>query len=133
MTNILYPQLSYKIIGICFEVHNKLGPMHREYIYQNAVEEFLKERRISYKRELKVPLFINSKRIGNYFIDFVIDDKICLELKAHIRIIANFDKQILSYLKGLQLRLGIVVNFRGEKLWYKRVVLPDKYVVDEVS
>lgn len=110
------------------EVHNKLGPMHREYIYQNAVEELLKSWKIKYRRELKVPLYFNSKKIGNYFIDFIIDDKICLELKAHTRMLVNFDKQVLSYLKSMQLRLGIVVNFRGERLWYKRVILPDKYL-----
>ncbi|MBU0975508.1 GxxExxY protein [Patescibacteria group bacterium] len=110
------------------EVHNKLGPMHREKVYQNAVEELFKSRNIKYLREQRIPLYIDRKKIGNYFIDFIVEEKMCLELKAHFYIMRNFDMQILSYMKSLRLRLGIVVNFRSERLWSKRLVLPDKYL-----
>ena len=119
---LLYPDLSYQIMGILFEVHNKLGTKYQEKHYQNAVEIKLKELNIPYQREKKVNVKFENEDLGEFYIDFVIDDKILLELKKIWRITPNDIKQVLRYLDALNLRLGIIANFKRKRLEYRRIL-----------
>jgi len=119
---LLYPDLSYQIMGILFEVHNKLGTKYQEKHYQNAVEIKLKELNIPYQREKKVNVKFENEDLGEFYIDFVIDDKILLELKKIWRITPNDVKQVLRYLDALNLRLGIIANFKRKRLEYRRIL-----------
>ena len=121
-TKVIYPELSYKIIGILFDVHNSLGNRYQEKYYQRAVEVKLKNQKMSYEKELKVDLTIDSERIGKYFLDFLIDSKVILELKVKPRFTNNDYRQIRAYLESSKLKLGILVNFYGESLIYKRIL-----------
>lgn len=128
MAELLYPELSYKIVGILFKVHNKLGPTYQEKYYQRAVEEELKEAKIPYIKELSVEIGYDDKKFGRYFLDFLIDQKLVLEIKTVHYLHPKFIDQVLAYLNVLQLRLAIIANFKKERLEYKRIVLPDKYL-----
>lgn len=125
MAKLIYPKLSYKIVGILFKVHSELGGKYQEKYYQRAVEVALKEEGLSYKKEIAVDLSFKDTKIGKYFLDFVIEDKIVLELKATPRFNREDFRQISSYLKAKNLKLGILANFRGDKLVYKRILNPD--------
>lgn len=125
MSRLIYPELSYKIQGILFKVHNKLGSTRQEKHYQRAIEIELTDQGVSFQREKKVVLEYLGKRIGDYFVDFVIDDKIILELKAKDFYNSKDINQAISYLKTLNLRLGILANFRLDKLKYRRIINPD--------
>lgn len=122
MAELVYPELSYKIVGILFNVHTELGGKYQEKYYQRAVEVALKEAGISYKKELEVPLAFNGAKIGKYFLDFLIEDKVILELKATPRFNRDDFRQVMAYLRAKRLKLGILANFRGDKLTYKRVL-----------
>ena len=122
MTKIIQAELSYKIVGILFDVHNELGNRFQEKYYQRAVEEGLRHNKIKFEKELSVALEYNGKRIGKYFLDFLIEDKIILEIKAIPRLRIKDFKQILSYLVANNLELGLLANFRPDKLTYKRVL-----------
>jgi GxxExxY protein len=122
MTELVYPKLSYKIVGILFEVHSKLGGKYQEKYYQRAVEIALKEASLSYQKEIAVDLSFEGQKIGKYFLDFVIENKIILELKATPRFNRQDFRQVVSYLKAKHLKLGILANFRGDKLTYKRIL-----------
>jgi len=122
MAELIYPELSYKIIGILFKVHSKLGGKYQEKYYQRAVALGLKEEGLSYKKEIAVDLTFNDEKIGKYFLDFLIEDKVILELKATPRFNKEDFRQVMAYLKAKNLKLGILANFRGDKLIYKRIL-----------
>ena len=119
---LVYPELSYKLLGVCFDVHTELGGKYQEKYYQRAVEIRLQELNIPYKKELVVDLEFSGKKIGKYFLDFVIDGKIVLELKAAPGFLRSDFRQVSAYLKAKNLKLGILINFRGAKLTYKRIL-----------
>ena len=109
-------------MGILFRVHTELGGKYQEKYYQRAVEVALKEEGLSYEKEISVDLTFNNVKIGKYILDFVIEDKVVLELKATPRFNRDDFKQVFAYLRAKKLKLGILVNFRGDKLVYKRVL-----------
>jgi len=124
MVNIIYPELSYKLMGVMFKVHRRLGNSYQEKYYQRAIEiEFSKEK-IPYKREVLVKLDYENESIGRYFLDFVAEDKIALEIKTVPFMNKEYLNQVLAYLNATNLKLGIVVNFRTNRLTYKRLVNP---------
>lgn len=99
MAKLIEPELSYKLIGICFKVHSELGPNNKEKIYQKAIEIELKENKIPYKREIKFNIDYKNNKIGSYFFDFLIDNRIILELKANSEISNQVIGQLLRYLR----------------------------------
>ncbi len=126
MPQIVQKELSYKIMGILFSVHNALGNRYQEKYYQRAIEEGLKEEKLRFKRELSVDLEYKGKKIGKYFLDFLIEDKVILEIKAVDNLKPKDFKQVLAYLTANNIELGILVNFRTDKLTFRRI-LNSKY------
>jgi len=120
--DLVYPELSYKIIGLLFKVEGELGPGHKENYYANAMEELLKKEKVNYKRELYHPLLFENKVIGKYYLDFLIDDKIVLELKKGNRFSKKNIDQVYSYLKVNNLKLGIIAQFSYDGLKFKRIL-----------
>jgi GxxExxY protein len=118
-TKVLYPELSFTITGILFSVHNEIGHYGREKQYSEALEHRLKEAKIPYRREF------NLQGTGN-IIDFIIDDKILLELKAVRLLTKDHFRQVQNYLQRTQLKLGLLVNFRSKYLKPIRIVRIDK-------
>ncbi|MBU1180441.1 GxxExxY protein [Patescibacteria group bacterium] len=115
---VLFPDLSYKITGICFDVHNNLGKYAKEKQYCDEIEKRLIEAGLKYKREFDVP------GTGNR-IDFLIEDKIIIEAKAK-RIITREDYyQTQRYLQSLNIRLGILINFRNQYIKPTRIIKID--------
>ena len=121
---IIYPELSYKVMGVLFKVQSKLGPRYQEKYYQRAIAIELGNQGILFEREKLVPLNYEKEKIGKYYIDFIIDNKIALEVKAVDYFKRDFTSQVLAYLNAANLKLGIIANFNGERLRYKRIVNP---------
>ena len=124
MGKIVNKEESYQIVGICMEVHNNLGAGFLEIVYKDALEYEFQKARISYEREKKYE--VNYKEIilpHKFYADFVIFDKIILEVKGVSGISDEFIAQALNYLKVSGNQLALVVNFGELKLNFKRIVL----------
>lgn len=121
---IIYPELSYKLMRILFKIHRRLGNNYQEKYYQRAIEVELKKNNLPYKKEVLIKLYYANNNISQYFLDFIIDGKIVLEIKTVPFLKEEYYKQLLAYLDATNLKLGIIVNFRTKRLTYKRLVNP---------
>jgi len=124
LENILYKEESFLLIGKCFEVHNNLGAGFLEIVYKDALEYEFRQSGIPYEREKKYD--VNYKGIilkHKFYADFVIFDKIILEVKGSTGISDEFIAQGINYLKVSNNKLAIIVNFGELKLNYKRIVM----------
>ncbi|OGZ73867.1 MAG: hypothetical protein A2908_00770 [Candidatus Staskawiczbacteria bacterium RIFCSPLOWO2_01_FULL_38_12b] len=121
-TKLLHPELSYKISGVLFKVHNKLDRFCREIQYGDLLEIELKNAGIDFEREKVLPIKdINEKDVSNK-VDFLIENKILLDIKAKKFLTKEDYFQMQRYLKFSKLELGLIVNFRSTYLKPKRVI-----------
>ena len=119
----LYSDLTKKIIGAAINVHKILGPGYPEKIYQRALLEEFKKQGVPFVREERFRVFYDDKDVGYETVDFCVYDKIIIELKAAREIMDLHSKQVVSYLRGTKLKLGLILNFGKSKLEIKRIIL----------
>ncbi|MEK7158940.1 MAG: GxxExxY protein [Patescibacteria group bacterium] len=119
---LLYGDLSYKVMGVVFDVYNTIGSCHNEKYIQKAIATDLDALKIKYQREAAVPLIYKDKQIGKYYLDFIIEGKLILEIKRGGRLIQKDFEQIKAYLKMLDLKLGILILFSDTKVRFSRVL-----------
>jgi GxxExxY protein len=122
MSKFLYEDLTENIIGASFSVYNQLGFGHREKVYQRAHEEEYKEIGLHYKKECPVRIFYKDRLIAKYYLDFLIEDKVVVELKVANNFYTKDIKQILAYLKANNYRLGLLIIFKKEGVRVKRII-----------
>lgn len=124
MSELIYKEESYKIIGKCFEVYNNLGPGFLEIVYKDALEHEFRKVGIPFQREKQYLVNYKGYTLKHkFYANFVVYDKIILEIKAVSGISEEFIAQALNYLKVSQNRLALIVNFGELKLNSRRVVL----------
>lgn len=119
---LLYRDLTYAIREAIFKVKKELGLGHKEVVYQKALEEEFTIAKLNFSREKQIPILYQKKKVGIYQPDFVIDDKIIVELKALPFLGTEPKKQLWNYLKGSPYKLGLLVNFGHSELDIERVV-----------
>ena len=117
---VVYEELSYKIIGLGFAVQKELGNIHKEIVYQKAFEIALKNQHIPFEREKRLPVMFLEKNVGIYIPDFVIDNKIVVEIKAVEMLPYKASVQLSYYLKTTGYRVGILLNFGSRRLQVRR-------------
>ena len=122
MVEILFRELSYKLVGAAMEVHSALGPGFLEAVYEKALAHEFALRGISFERQKHLPVYYKGQLVGDYVADFVINDQIILELKAVSRLAKIHQAQAHNYLAATGLRLAILLNFGAASLEHKRVV-----------
>lgn len=121
--NIIYKDLSYKIIELALEVHNELGCGFLEKVYENALMILFDREGIPAKQQAPADVYFQNKVVGQYFADILVDNKLILELKV-VDAIANVHKaQVLNYLRATGIKLGLILNFAKPRFEYKRLVL----------
>ncbi len=125
MTEIIFKDESYKIIGACMRVHAELGTGFLEAVYQESLERELKKSDIPFKKQKKLTLYYKEEKLNKFYIaDFLCYDKIILEIKALNYLNSNTNDQLRNYLKATNSRLGLLVNFGRSSLEYKRILNP---------
>lgn len=122
MDKIVFPDLSYKIIGASFNVFNKLGFGLQEKYYQRALAIEFKNLNINFKEQESLSLKYKDEAIGRYIVDFLIDNKIILELKVVNKLGYVNAKQVLGYLKISGIKLGILIYFTKDGVKYRRIL-----------
>ncbi|MFZ5800960.1 MAG: GxxExxY protein [Candidatus Omnitrophota bacterium] len=119
-TDYLYKDLTYKIIGALFEVHKNLGAVHKENIYHEAIKIELKLQNIPFEEEKSLEVKYKGQPIGAYKPDFIIDNKVILEIKAVPILAKPMLDQMYYYVKGSKYKLALLANFGSHKLVVKR-------------
>lgn len=124
MSDIIYKEESYQIIGKCMEVHNQLGAGFLEIVYKDALEYEFRNANISFEREKEYEVLYKDIILPHrVYADFVVFDKIILEIKGVSALSDEFTVQCINYLKVSGCKLALLVNFGELKLNYKRIVL----------
>jgi GxxExxY protein len=122
MNGILYPELSYAVVGAAMEVHSVLGPGFLEAVYQKALAHELGLRGIAAIREQQLPVIYKGVDVGFYVADFVIDKKIILELKATTQLTSAHKAQAINYLAATGYDLAMLMNFGERSLKSERII-----------
>jgi len=122
VTDGLYADLSYKVIGALYEVHKELGSAHKEVIYHKAAAIELKKRNIPFNDEKAIEVKYKGKKIGLYRPDFIIDNKIVLEIKVAPQITSAMQDQVYYYIKGTEYKLALLANFGTKRVGIKRLI-----------
>jgi GxxExxY protein len=121
---IVYPELSWRIVGAAIEVHKHIGPGQLESVYQKSMQCELRRRTIAYREQAPVQLSFKGEPVGTFYADPIVEDAVILELKAVKRLEPVHTAQLLSYLSATGLQLGILMNFNVPRMvqGMKRVV-----------
>lgn len=114
-------ELTYKIIGCAMKVHNTLGNGFQEVIYQRCLAIELEKESINYEREKEMPIFYEGIEVGTRRADFIIEEKVMVELKAIIQLDDVHLAQGLNYLSAYNLEKGLLLNFGATSLQVKRL------------
>ena len=122
MEKIIYQELSYKINGVLFSLHNELGQFCNEKQYCDSIENHFKKASVKYEREKVLPPFFENESEGRHKVDFLVEDKIILEVKAKKFTLNEDYYQIKRYLVALNKKLGILINFRKRYITPKRIL-----------
>lgn len=120
--DLIYPELSYKIIGILFGVFNELGYRYQEKYYQAALRQEFSRLKMPFKEQIRVPITYRDNEIGYLVLDFLIDNKLILEIKRGAGFSSQDISQVNSYLKSTKLKLAILARFSPNGLKFKRIV-----------
>lgn len=122
MAKILYKELSYGIVGAAMAVHRVLGPGFLEAVYQAALAHELTLRRVCFEQFKRLPVTYKGVLVWDYEADFVVENKIILEIKAVSTLHPKHEAQAIHYLTATGFRLAILLNFGADSLQYKRLV-----------
>lgn len=120
--NYKYSLETGKIIGLAMEVHKDLGNGFQEMIYQRALEIEFARNNIPFKREFEMPIIYRNEQIGTRRVDFLVYDKISVELKAITNLEPVHFAQAINYLEAYNLEIGLLLNFGSASLEIKRLL-----------
>ena len=115
-----YSELTGRIIGCAMAVHSALGNGFQEVIYQRALQIEMEDQGLSFAREFEMPIHYKNVRIGTRRVDFLVEDKLSVELKAVIKIENVHLAQAINYLEAYNLQVGLLINFGERSLQFKR-------------
>jgi len=118
---MLPKEITEKIIAAAMQVHNSLGNGFQEVIYQRALEVEFRLMNLAFEREKELPIFYKKEQIGTRRVDFFVEHKIMVELKA-VTLLENVHlAQAMNYLEAYNMEIGLLINFGAKNLEFKRV------------
>jgi len=121
--DIIYKDLSYRVVGLAMRVHSELGGGFLEKVYENALALLLEKEGIPARQQAPVTVRFEGQSVGDYFADILVDDKIILELKTVEKIADAHRAQVINYLRATGIRLGMILNFGRKSFECERLVV----------
>jgi GxxExxY protein len=119
---LIHRELTEKIIGAAMEVHSVLGTGFLEKVYENALSSEVRKRGLSAQQQHPITVFFKDEVVGQYQADIIVNDIVLVELKAVEQLVAAHAAQLRNYLKATRLQVGLLINFSGSRLEWKRIV-----------
>src|SRR5437773_7644033 len=120
---IVEKDLSYRIIGIAYNVRDELGYGFLEKVYENALAISLRENGIKAVQQVALDVMFHGQKAGLFYPDILVEDRVILEIKCCERVLREHKAQILNYLKITEIKLGIILNFGKQRVEVERLVL----------
>ena len=124
MAEYKFKEITEKIIGLAMKVHAALGNGFQEVIYQRALEIEMKDAGLNFSREFSMPVYYKNQQIGERRVDFFVEEKIMVELKAIIQLENVHLAQAKNYLEAYNIQVGLLINFGSTSLQFKRLENP---------
>ena len=125
--NFPLSELTYKIIGSAMSVHRFYGPWYVEYVYQKGLEHVLRKDGLNFIAKEEVPIYYEDELTGATLKpDFIVENKIIVEIKALEKLTRKSEKQVLSYMRATKKEVGLLINFGTEHLEWKRFAVTKK-------
>jgi GxxExxY protein len=121
MTNIVHKSITDIILKVYYEVYNELGYGFLEKVYQNAMYFELQSLGYKVEAQKQIKVYFKKQLVGEYYSDLLVEDKVIVELKATELLMNVHIAQIMNYLKGTPIEVGLLLNF-GEKPEFKRFI-----------
>ncbi len=128
-----YSELTGKIIGCAMKVHSTLGNGFQEVIYQRCLAIEMEKQELVFARELEMPIYYEGTDVGTRRVDFLVEDKIMVELKALSKLEDVHLAQALNYLEAYKLETGLLINFGSKSLEFKRVTNERKLIAQQIN
>jgi GxxExxY protein len=124
---LLYEELTEKIIGLCMEVHRELGHGYSESVCHKALLVMFTEAGISAASEVAIDVQFRGQSVGKFYADIIVEGCVLLELKALSALSNDHKSQVINYLKGTGLEVGLLINFGQPSLKFHRLEHPGSY------
>ncbi|MBL7152707.1 MAG: GxxExxY protein [Phycisphaerae bacterium] len=122
-TDIVFKDISYKVVGLAMKVHSELGGGFLEKVYENALTFLLEKEGITARQQAPITVYFEGQSVGEYFADILVDGKIILELKTAEKIADAHRTQAIHYLRATGIRLAMILNFGEKSFEYERLVV----------
>ena len=116
-----HEELTHKIIGCAMEVHKKLGNGFQEVIYQRALAIEMQHQGLGFEREKNMTIYYREFDIERRRVDFFVEEKIMVEIKARLELDDAHLNQAMNYLEAYEMKIGLLINFGANSLQFKRV------------
>ena len=125
MTDLIFKEEFYYIKAACIEIRKHLGNGFLEKVYENALKYELEQKGFQVENQKEIDVFYKNKRVGKYFADLIIDEKIIIELKCTAQILPIHKAQLLNYLKATGYQLGVLINFFNDSTGFEIERIPN--------
>ncbi len=117
----MHYEITEKILGCCFDVMNELGTGFLESVYQSALIIALKQEGLTAQREVGLEVQFRGQKVGEFYADLLVENKVIVELKACRELIPMHEAQLINYLKATGIRVGLLINFGKPRLEFARL------------
>jgi GxxExxY protein len=118
---MLHEQITKQVIGCAMQVHRNLGNGFQESIYQRALAIEFEREDLSFQRETEIYIYYRERNIGTRRVDFLVANKVMVEIKPQLELDDLHLAQIMNYLDAFKMQIGLLINFRGKSLEFKCV------------